>query len=374
MLHIRRGHFDGMKTLVVTASTLALALLAALGWFMLTPDPLGGEPYALLSLEGSSRPDARPKIVTSRSGGEAQTKQTPAEGGKKADTRAPGSVTLVANDAPIVLPDVPVRALVENSRYGPLPKIAEDGRKPSEVYARPTRVAALPEQGEPARIAILITGLGLSEQITTEAITKLPPEISLAFSPYGSNLQSWVRQARGAGHEVMLQLPLEPFDYPDNDPGPQTLLTSLSPEENKKRLLWLLARFTGYTGVTNHMGAKFVAAQEAFLPVLEELRSRGLIYVDDGTAARSAAGAIARDLGLGFTAAHLQIDVGGTPDAIDEALEKLETMSRETGLAIGVGTSLPVTIARLSAWARGLADKGIILVPVSAAVLARQAS
>ncbi|RMF07039.1 MAG: divergent polysaccharide deacetylase family protein, partial [Alphaproteobacteria bacterium] len=353
---------------------LALALLAALGWFMLTPDPLGGEPYALLSLEGSNRPAARPKIVTSRSGGEARAKQTPAEGGKKADARAPGSVTLVANDAPIVLPDVPVRALVENSRYGPLPKIAEDGRKPSVVYARPTRVAALPEQGEPARIAILITGLGLSEQITTEAITKLPPEISLAFSPYGSNLQGWVRQARGAGHEVMLQLPLEPFDYPDNDPGPQTLLTSLSPEENKKRLLWLLARFTGYTGVTNHMGAKFVAAQEAFLPVLEELRSRGLIYVDDGTAARSAAGAIARDLGLGFTAAHLQIDVGGTPDAIDEALEKLETMSRETGLAIGIGTSLPVTIARLSAWARGLADKGIILVPVSAAVLARQAS
>src|SRR5690606_12235437 len=111
--------------------------------------------------------------------------------------------------------------------------------------------------------------------------------------------------ARGAGHEVMLQIPLEPFDYPDNDPGPHTLLTSLPPAENVKRLRWLMGRFTGYAGVTNHMGAKFTAAQEALLPVLDEINRRGLIYLDDGTAARSRGDAIARDIGLGFASAQL---------------------------------------------------------------------
>ena len=101
---------------------------------------------------------------------------------------------------------------------------------------------------------------------------------------YGRNLEGWVRRSRDAGHEVMLEVPLEPFDYPDNDPGPHTLLTSLPPEENIKRLHWIMSRFTGYTGITNQMGAKFAAAQDSFLPVLEEVKSRGLLYLDDGTA------------------------------------------------------------------------------------------
>lgn len=283
------------------------------------------------------------------------------------------AVTIINHDTQ-TLPPVPDKSLVEDSRYGKLPKVAANGQTPSRKYARPSSVHAQPQQGEPARIAILINGLGLSEQISTEAINKLPGQVTLAFSPYGRSLQEWVRRSRADGHEVMLQIPLEPFDYPDNDPGPQTLLTGLTPEENLKRLLWLLGRFTGYVGITNHMGAKFAAAQNAFLPVLEELRARGLIYVDDGTSARSTAGQIARDLGLGFSVAHVQIDAGGTPGSTEKALRKLESVALENGFAIGVGTSLPATIEQVASWAQSLERKGIILIPVSAAVNSRPQS
>ena len=57
-----------------------------------------------------------------------------------------------------------------------------------------------------------------------------------------------VARARGEGHEVLLQVPMEPFDYPDNDPGPQTLLTSLDAGQNIDRLHWLMSRFQGYVG------------------------------------------------------------------------------------------------------------------------------
>lgn len=388
-----------MKALAITSACLTALLVAALGVLLLRSDPLGGEPYAVVAIDPETRPDVgqRPTIAPEakaeapagdeepdrerggpdRNAEQALRRASEADGAQP-DARpddapadaARSPATPPAGDGEVELAAVPDEALVEESRYGPLPKIADDGRRSSEVYARPAGMAARPEQGEPARIAILIKGLGLSREVTEAAIGELPEPVTLAFGPYGRNLQGWVRQAREAGHEVMLQIPLEPYDYPDNDPGPQTLLTGLTSEENHKRLLWLLARFTGYVGITNHMGAKFVAAQDAFLPVLEEVQSRGLIYVDDGTSARSTAGEIARELGLGFSVAQARIDADKSRDGVEQALRELENIALENGLAIGVGTSIPLTIERVAAWAEGLEDKGIVLIPVSAAVKA----
>lgn len=365
-----------MRALAITSTLVTVLFVAAVGWFILQPDPLGGEPYALVDID-AARPEApgRAAVRDLRPTIPAQTDERHAAiPAQRPDAPQPQDAVRVVAPEDVELPPVPVDALVEESRYGPLPKIAADGRRPSTVYARPSPVPAQPKQGEPARVAILISGLGLSEEITTEAIRKLPGAVTLAFGAYGRNLQNWIRNSREAGHEVMLQIPMEPFDYPDNDPGPQTLLTSLSPEENHKRLLWLLARFTGYTGVTNHMGAKFSAAQDAFLPVLEELRSRGLIYVDDGTSARSTAGSIARDLGLGFSVAQVQIDADKTTEGIAKALERLAGIALENGYAIGVGTALPATIDRVAEWTAALKQKGIVLIPVSAAVIAQHQS
>ena len=109
-------------------------------------------------------------------------------------------------------------------------------------------------------IAIVIGGLGVSAAVTQQAMEKLPGPVTFAFSPYGTDVDRLVDQcARADGHEVLLQAPMEPFDYPDNDPGPQTLLTSLSPDQNLDRLYWLMSRFQGYVGVANYMGARFTS-------------------------------------------------------------------------------------------------------------------
>ena len=87
-------------------------------------------------------------------------------------------------------------------------------------------------------------------------IQQLPPDVTLAFAPYAPNLEAQIAEARAAGHEVILQLPMEPNGYPANDPGPHTLLANATAEDNIQRLHWLLSRFSGYVGVTNYMGAK----------------------------------------------------------------------------------------------------------------------
>ena len=257
----------------------------------------------------------------------------------------------------------PEQRLLEGTRHGAIPKIAPDGKRPSEAYAR---VAKLQGKPNAPRIAIVVTGLGVSGNVTQSAMTKLPGAVTFAFGPYGFEIDRTVAKARNDGHEVLLQIPMEPFDYPDNDPGPQTLLVSLSAEQNLDRLHWLMSRFQGYVGISNFMGARFSASEPALAPVLREASKRGLIYVDDGTSHRSLAGQIASANNLPFAKGEIVIDAVPTPPNIDRALARLEALAKERGIAVGVASALPASIDRIANWVKAAESRGIVLVPISA--------
>lgn len=264
----------------------------------------------------------------------------------------------------IRLARAPLDGFTETGEFGQLPRISASGRKPSAVYARPYQ--GPDARDAPVRIAIVISGMGISSSGTREAIERLPGEVTLAFAPYGEDLQSWVNRARAGGHEIMLQVPMEPFDYPDNDPGPHTLLTNLKSQENINRLNWLLSRFGGYIGITNYMGAKFTANDTSLTPIMSELASRGLSFLDSGGSPRSRAIAVAVAKDIEAKRADVVIDAGRSLNSIEEALQRLETIAKERGSAIGVGTALPVTVKTIADWAETLASRGIALAPVSA--------
>jgi polysaccharide deacetylase 2 family uncharacterized protein YibQ len=405
-----------MKALTVTASILLALLVLGVGWLAFfpgdaaeqvvtvavsppPPKPPAPPPPAAPAAPGSSIDlppgfGIAPVRPQSGQGGAPATQQQQAANQPQPGAPAPGqpaSVQTVAIPAPpgpppalppppedetasITLVQVPVAELVEESQYGPLPKVAPDGRRPIDVYARPSKYAVKPAPGEKPRIAVLINGMGLSDGVTAEAIKGLPAPISVAYGAYGRNLQDWVERARGAGHEVLLQVPLEPLDYPTNDPGPHTLLTTLPPEENMKRLQWLMSRFTGYVGVTNLMGAKFETTQAALAPMLEEIKARGLLFVDDGSVKDSAGSKVAGAIGLDYAAADVQIDAVPSPADIAKALSNLEAVAKERGAAIGVASAKPDTIKQISQWAGQLQGKGIILIPVSAAIRSQRQS
>ncbi len=217
------------------------------------------------------------------------------------------------------------------------------------------------------RIAVVLTGLGLASKVTEAAIKELPGGITLSFTPYSRKLNQWVALARVNGHEVMLDLPMEPTSYPDDDPGPQALLTALSSHQNLIRLRWTMDRVTGYVGLAGVMGSRFAASKEHMEPVLEELKGRGLLFLDNRASDRSLAAALAGEIGVPSAVNDRALDrAQASRVAIDARLVQVENVARSEGFAVAMGRPYPVTIERLREWAKGLEARGFALAPISA--------
>lgn len=361
----------------VIAGLLGLFVATFAGWALVVSDPLGGEPVAVASVSAPPMPAVAggPQGPNKYDGPAAAAPAlTPAAPPSNVVTIIDGSTGKrqeIAIAAPQGARTPPEQQLLEASKHGAIPKIGPDGRRPAEAYARVAKFQGRP--GSP-RIAIVVHGLGVSGTATQTALSKLPGPVTLAFVPYGSEIGGTVAKARSTGHEVLLQIPMEPFDYPDNDPGPQTLLVSMNHEQIIDRLHWLMSRFQGYVGVTNLMGARFTASEQALAPVLKEVAQRGLIYLDDGSSHRSLAGQIASASNLPFAKAEIVLDTTPTAPHIDRALARLEALAKERGVAVGAASALPVTIDRIAAWAKAAESRGIVLVPITAVAAKPNAS
>lgn len=349
-----------LAALVVIAGVVTL-------FIVLTDNPNGGRPTAEVAIASPPDDNAIASSVAAPAGPgmpatiTADPEEIEVPGGPQITTLADDSVAAdqaaLAASAAGVLPD-----LVEETADGPLPRIAADGRTPFASYGNPTPASAI---GGRIPIAIIVTGLGLNEQGTLDAVARLPQAVTLAFAPYSKTLDRTTAAARGTGHELFLEIPLEPFDYPDNDPGPETLLTGQPPRSNLEKVYWLLSRFGGYAGVINYMGARFTASAADFSPVMEELGTRGLGYLDDGSSNRSLAPQLAATNGVPFGKAELMLDGDPSRTGILKQLEDLERRATANGGAIGLVSALPVSVDTITEWAMGLEDRGFILVPAT---------
>lgn len=363
---------------VAGLAALGLFVIAGAGLLVVAGDPFAGAPSVRIALDRPKpkapaplSPDAGAQAFTVDSlglnqdvGGQdfAGTDAPPIEGVATITLPDGAGSTAPAGPAASPLPPrppaaplvaAPIAAVSQKSALGLLPTIAPDGRTPFQVYARP-----FSPNGKP-RVALVVGGLGLNPAATRAAIERLPADITLSFVPYAQGLQAWIDLARAKGHEVLLEAPMEPADYPDNDPGPQTLLADAPPAETVKRLEWLLSRASGYFGVSNYLGQRFVASDTGMGAFLGALKVRGLAFVDDGSA-RKRGGALAR------ASADAVVDDQLSAEAIARQFESLEVTARTHGSALGSGFAYPVTVEVAARWAAGLPSRGLQLAPVSA--------
>jgi hypothetical protein len=367
-------------SLLSVASFLVLAGFATAGvWLVRTPFPYAGEPIVVADIPPAEElktasidpPEGEP--VEPETGPE-----TPPDSEVIVESEPPSQLTpdTYRTDTAIfvsprrALKPAPIADIMEVSSVGQLPRIGPGGRKPADLYARTTPRGVL--DSDRPKIAILLGGMGLNPKLTKQAISQLPGDVTFAFAPYGSDLQKQVDKARSDGHEVMLQLPMEPVGYPASNPGPRTLLAEADKAANTEALLWHMSRFTGYTGATNYMGGRFLTENEALRPVLTELKRRGLLFLEDSTVPLTATQATAKSVGLPLRRAQIVIDADPSPASIRAALDMLEGEARTNGFAIGTGTGLQVTIDSVAEWSKQLQERGILLVPVSAAYKGRR--
>ena len=243
------------------------------------------------------------------------------------------------------------------------PKVNNEWNKPYKIYARPFNFS-----DKRPRVGIVVTGLGQSNAATETAIQSLPGSITLAFAPYSSQLNEWIKLARTAGHEVLITIPMEPNNYPSYNPGPQTLLTTLSKKRNLERLLWSLERAAGYVGIVDYFGSRFTASREHLTPVLKELKHRGLLYLDSGSSPLSVTRVISEEIGIPAAKTSIILDKTASRLNIDQKLRELERQARLKNVAIGIASPFPVTLERIMAWSRKLRARGIAIAPISALV------
>jgi polysaccharide deacetylase 2 family uncharacterized protein YibQ len=270
------------------------------------------------------------------------------------------------------LAPAPDRRLVDKGRHGPLPRIGLDGAKPLDVYARPMVTPAGLRPGAP-KLAIVVGGMGLNPAATQEALGLLPRAVTLGFAPYGPDLPRQTAQARSLGHEILLQAPLEGFGGPGESPGPNLLRAGDPPAETLNRLHWHMSRFPGYVGIGGHLGAKFTADAASLSPVLIEIANRGLMYFDDGGSTRSLALSLGAETSTPILRADVVIDA--RPEAVDDALIRLERIARDKGAAAGSAAALPDVVEKIARFARALETRGVALAPASAlAAIPRPAS
>jgi hypothetical protein len=371
----------------VLAGAFGCFALVFLGWALFTDAPLGGEPMVVVAANlhaDAAGPDAETAEANPGHAAEVDRERPdrydgpPIGAGQPAAATGRNMVTIIDGSSgkreDVVIPGQQAdksaaaapadQRFAEASRSGPIPRIAPDGTRPSEAFAQP--VKSLPDRPNAPRIAIVVAGLGISAIGTSDALAKLPGPVTFGFAPYGADLDHLAARAREAGHEILLQVPMEPFDYPDNDPGPQTLLTSLNASQNIERLHWLMSRLQGYVGLANYMGGRFTATETALAPILREAAKRGLIYVEDGNSPRSVASQMAGANNLPFAKADLTIDAVPTAAEIDRTLSRLEKTARDRGFAVGMANALPASIERIAVWAKAAESHGLLLVPISA--------
>jgi polysaccharide deacetylase 2 family uncharacterized protein YibQ len=216
------------------------------------------------------------------------------------------------------------------------------------------------------QIAIVIDDAGIDRKSTASAIA-LPAPITIAFLTYGRELKKQVNFARNAGHEILVHLSMEPVNK-TVDPGPGVLLINSSRSQILKHLRWGLGRFDGYVGINNHMGSRFTSDPIGMGIVMEELKKRGLLFLDSRTSSETVGASMALVNDVPYTERNIFLDNIPTVEAVNKQLQIVELFARRNGYAVAIGHPRKATIVALSQWLAVMAEKGFVQVPISTIV------
>ncbi len=213
-------------------------------------------------------------------------------------------------------------------------------------------------------IAIVLDDVGVVRSHAQMAID-LPGAVTLSFMTYADGVAEMAARARANGHELMLHVPMQPLDG-DLDAGPQALTVGLSEEELLKRLAWGLDRFSGYVGINNHMGSRFTQDERGMRIVLDELKRRGLLFLDSRTINTSVGDKLAARMGVAHVVRDVFLDDEMSEAAVMSQLAFTERVAASKGHAIAIGHPHPATLAALRAWMPKAEARGFVIVPLSA--------
>lgn len=244
------------------------------------------------------------------------------------------------------------------------PKIAVV--EPTPVPTREPTATPRPQPAPGARgkLAILLDDAGQNDDLVADAAA-LPVQVGIAVLPFLPRSAETATALNAAGHEVWLHLPMEPENYPANNPGPGAVLVGMSTDEIRTTVHSAINNIPHVVGVNNHMGSKATANLKTMTWIMQELSVRGMSFIDSRTTTRTVAEKAARSQGVPTNRRHVFLDNERRPEAIRSQLDEAVYRCRLDGEAIAIGHLDPVTVQVLAEELPGLAARGADLVKPS---------
>lgn len=200
-----------------------------------------------------------------------------------------------------------------------------------------------------------------------DAIIALGRPVAVAVLPGLRFSREVADRARAAGLEVLLHLPVEPEDA-SKDLGPGGITTAMSDEEIAAAVQADLTDVPGAIGVNNHMGSRGTSDERVMRAVLQEVKARGLIFVDSVTSPRSVAGRVAGEMHVRTASRQVFLDNQNEAGAIRRQIRRLISLARRRGEALAIGHAQRLTPRVLKEMLAEFDRQGVAIVPVSAIV------
>lgn len=317
------------------------------------PDPAAQAPTPPVPVE--TAPEANPQAPAETTPETVPAPEDPKDGEQKPEAKASAPAVAVT---PTAEPNPEITEEVNGMR---LPIIGKDGTKPWRYYSKPYERT----RNQPM-VAIIVTGLGIGKAVTQDALT-LHENIALSFSPYAREIAMWAPAVRANGHELLVDLPLQPANYPATDPGPNALLLERGPADAEKQLQWAFSRFPAFIGAVTPTNEAFTANDEGIKMLLQSFANRGLLFVMGVEPYRKETrDVVDATVGTAALISNVFIDEEPSLSTIQQRLTQLEEQAKRSGYAVGIAQAYPLTIQQLKEWSQTLEKKGIVLVPVSA--------
>jgi polysaccharide deacetylase 2 family uncharacterized protein YibQ len=212
-------------------------------------------------------------------------------------------------------------------------------------------------------VAIIIDDMGYDKKIAKK-LSQLDGGITFSILPHSPYQKSVARLAHKNGLDTMLHLPMEPFEYPQVDPGPGTLLTTMTPDQLIRTLENNLASVPHIKGVNNHMGSKMTAESSQLYQIFSILKKRNLYFIDSRTSVKTVCKPSARLFQIPFAQRDVFLDHFQEPDFIRKQIKELIRIAQRHGHAVGIGHPHTITYEILREMMPEL-QKKVKLVPAS---------
>jgi hypothetical protein len=184
-------------------------------------------------------------------------------------------------------------------------------------------------------VALIIDDLGYDKKMAQKFL-ELDINLTISILPHSPFQNKIARLASSKGLEIMLHLPMEPVEYPEVNPGPGTLLSSMSPDELISQLEENLNTLPSVKGVNNHMGSKLTSESAQMYQIFSVLKHRGLFFIDSRTTSDSICKPSARLFQVPFAERDIFIDHFQKPDFIRKQIKELIRIAKLNGEAVGI--------------------------------------